>query len=270
MIKLGVNTVLFGDHDLRTAMECIKRAGYNFAEISALAGMANHLPLDDWKNHVTEIRALVDEIELPLTAVEVATNVEEPLMRGLEAAAEIGIPVVNIGPGGQHGPEGEDQMPYLIDHMNAMAAKAVEFGVTLCVKAHVNTVMDDTPTTLQVMEGVTSPAFGVDMDPSHIHRAGEVPKDALAQVIKGVRHIHIRDCDGPGPPPGTPEMQACGRGEIDLMGYCQVMVDSGYDGPVNLEVIGAKEYDLTAQAIIAAESYGYLNACLTACGAEVG
>lgn len=270
MIKLGVNTVLFGDHDLRTAMETIKRSGYNYAEISALGGMANHLPLDDWRNHVTEIQALVDEIELPLTAMEVGTNLEEPLMVAFEAGAEIGIPVINVGPGAIGASRDAEGMAMLIDHMNMMAAKAEPFGVTLCMKAHVKTTMDSTPTTLQVMAGVTSPAFGVDMDPSHIHRAGEVPKDALAEVISGVRHIHIRDCDGPGPPPGTPEMQACGRGEIDLMGYCQVMVDSGYDGPVNLEIIGAKEYDLAAQAIIAAESRGYLNACLTACGAEVG
>jgi sugar phosphate isomerase/epimerase len=270
MIKLGVNTVLFGDHDLRTAMECIKWAGYNFAEISALGGMANHLPLDDWRNHAGDIRALVEELELPLTAVEVGTNVEEPLTLGFEAAAEIGIPVVNVGPGANHAQDNAEDMARLIDHTNAMAAKAEQFGVTLCMKAHVRTSLHNTPTTLEVMAGVSSPAFGIDMDPSHIHRSGEVPKEALAQVISRVRHIHIRDCDGPGPPPGTPEMQACGRGEIDLMGYCQVMADSGYDGPVNLEIIGAKEYDLTSQAIIAAESHGYLNACLTACGAEVG
>ncbi len=266
MVKLGANTVLFGEHDLRTALECIKRAGYDFAEISALGGMADHLPLDDWRNHVTEIRALAEELELTLTAVEVATIVEERLMLGLEAAAEIGIPVVNVGPGAVTAPEGDDPMAFLIDHMNKMAAKADEFGVTLCMKAHVRTTMHNTPTTLEIIEGVTSPAFGIDMDPSHIHRSGEVPKEALAKVIHGVRHIHIRDCVGPGPSPGKPEEQACGRGEIDLLGYCQVMVDSGYDGPVNLEIIGATEYDLTAQAIIAAESRGYLNACLEVCG----
>jgi sugar phosphate isomerase/epimerase len=50
------------------------------------------------------------------------------------------------------------------------------------------------------------------------------------------------------------------------MGYCKVLVEAGYDGPVNLEIIGAKDYELGRQAIIAAESYGYLNACLKACG----
>jgi len=35
---------------------------------------------------------------------------------------------------------------------------------------------------------------------------------------------------------------------------------------VNLEIIGANDWDLSRQAIIAAESYGYLNACLKMCG----
>jgi sugar phosphate isomerase/epimerase len=147
-----------------------------------------------------------------------------------------------------------------------MAARAESFGVCLCMKAQVNTVVYNTPSTLQVMAGVASPAFGVDMDPSHIQRSGEVPSEALKQVVSRVKHVHIRDCQGPGPRPGTPEMQACGRGDIDLSAYCRVLVEAGYDGPVNLEIIGAKEYELSRQAIIAAESYGYLNACLRSCG----
>ena len=78
------------------------------------------------------------------------------------------------------------------------------------------------------------------MDPSHIHRAGEVPAEALSKVLSRVRHIHIRDCKGPGPGPGEPKDQACGRGDIDLPAYFKAMVDGGYDGPVCLEVIGAE------------------------------
>ena len=46
----------------------------------------------------------------------------------------------------------------------------------------------------------------------------------------------------------------------------RMQVQAGYDGPVNLEVIGAAEYALNRCAIIAAESYGYLNAILKANG----
>lgn len=97
------------------------------------------------------------------------------------------------------------------------------------------------------------------MDPSHIYRGGEDPKEALKQVISRVRHVHIRD-SGPGPAPGKAEEQACGRGEVDLFGYCKVLVDSGYDGPVNLEIIGASQYEAGRSGVIAAESSGYLRA----------
>jgi sugar phosphate isomerase/epimerase len=62
-------------------------------------------------------------------------------------------------------------------------------------------------------------------------------------------------------------MQACGRGDIDLMGYFRALVDARYEGPVCLEVIGPEQTLQQAQAI-ASESYGYFNACLKALGAR--
>lgn len=262
-MQLGVNTVLFGGFDLRTALQHIKWAGYDAAEISAIKGMCEHLCLDTWRQGAAAIKALCAELELCLTAMEVAALEEDRLMRAFEAGAEIGIPIVNVGPGGEKG--NAEHLAKSIDTLAKMAEKAEPFGVTLCVKAHVGAAIVDTPTTLQAMAQIDSPAFGIDMDPSHIHRAGEVPEEALAQVISRVKHVHIRDCAGPGPSPGVPELQACGRGDIDLAGYCQVLVDAGYEGPVNLEVIGAGDYALPRCAMIAAESYGYLNACLKGC-----
>jgi len=120
MIRLGVNTVLFGKHDFRTAMQCIKWAGYDAAEISALGGMANHLPLDDWKNHTAEIKAIVEDLDLPLTAMEVGALNEERLMPAFEAGAEIGIPVVNVGPGKSEPGSGEDRQR-VIDKLNVLS-----------------------------------------------------------------------------------------------------------------------------------------------------
>lgn len=265
-MKLGVNTVLFGKYDFRTAMQHIKWAGYDAAEISALKGMCEHLCLDSWKKDAADIKAICADLELPLTAMEEAALDETRLMQAYEAGAEIGIPVINVGPGGSK--DVPEDLAKSIDTLAKMAEKAEPFGVTLCVKAHVGAAIVDTPTTLKAMAAITSRAFGIDMDPSHIHRAGEVPKEALKQVVSRVKHVHIRDCAGPGPGPGAPELQACGRGGIDLMGYCKVLADAGYEGPVNLEVIGAGDYDLARCAMIASESYGYLNACLKACSAR--
>jgi sugar phosphate isomerase/epimerase len=183
-----------------------------------------------------------------------------------QAAVEIGIPIINCGPGGKTGDEASLQQS--IESIGRLAHMAEHYGVTLCVKAHVGAAIYNTPTTLKLMAAVTSPAFGVDMDPSHIYRAGENPVEAMQAVVSRVKHVHIRDCKGRQQGPGKPEFQANGRGDIDLVGYIRVLHTAGYKGPVDLEVIGAKEYSLVQCAEIAAETRGHLQACLQACGAR--
>lgn len=266
MIRLGVNSVLFGGFDFATAAKYIRLAGYDGVEISAIKGMCEHLVLDDWRAQAREIKQIAADNGLELLSMEEAALDEDRLTKAFEAGAEIGIPVINIGPGGKA--DVEEDFARQTDLIAKMAQKAESYGVTLCCKAHVGASIYNTPTTLRAMQKITSPAFGIDMDPSHIHRAGENPAEALKAVLSRTKHIHIRDCKGPGPSPGAPADQACGRGDIDLMAYCKVMVDGGYDGPVCLEVIGAGQLTLPEVSIIAAESYGYLNACLKALGAR--
>jgi len=266
MIKLGVNSVLFGGFDFATAAKHIKLSGYDGVEISAIKGMCEHLDLDNWKAQASELKQIVSDNGLEFLSMEEAALDEDRLMKAFEAGAEIGIPVVNVGPGGKS--DVEEDFQRQTDLLARMAGKAAAFGVTLCCKAHVGSSIYNTPTTLRAMEKIASPAFGVDMDPSHIYRAGEEPADALRPVLGRTRHIHIRDCKGPGPSPGSPQLQACGRGDIDLFRYCKVMVEGGYSGPVCLEVIGANDLPLAEVSIIAAESYGYLNACLKALNAR--
>lgn len=262
MIKLGVNTVLFGKQGLAAAMKHIALAGYDGVELSAIQGMCEHLELDRWREQADEIKALAAENKLALLSMEVASLDEDRLTKAFEAGAAIGVPIVNIGPGGKSNVEEGFQRQ--TDLIAQRAEKAAKYGVTLCCKAHVGGSIYNTPTTLRAMEKITSPSFGIDMDPSHIHRSGELAELALPKVLSRVRHIHIRDCRGKGPSPGEPKDQACGRGEIDLMGYFRAMVDGGYNGPVCLEIIGAGDQELSRQTIIAAESYGYMNACLRA------
>jgi len=260
MIELGVNAILFVGDDLETAFRHIAWAGYDGVEISAIEGHCENLVLDNWKDQAGEIRRLSSDYGLKLLAMEEALLDEERLMMAFEAAQALGIPVINIGPGGKS--DDEEGFQKQTDLIAKMADKALDYGVTLCVKAHVGQCIYNTQTTLRAMKKISSNGFAVDMDPSHIHRAGENPAEALPPVLSRTRLIHIRDCKGRHPGPGKPEEQACGRGDLDLFAYCKALVEGGYHGPVCLEVIGAEGYSVARKAIIAAESYGYLNAIL--------
>ena len=265
MIKLGVNTVLYKGYTLRQAVLNLKAIGYDGFEISAIAGMCEHLDLADWRAQKPEIKALCEETGMELLASEVASRDPERLKLAFEAAAEIGIPVINIGPGGKSDAPGD--LEACIESTAKLAELAQSYGVTLAMKAHVGGAVYSTPTTLKLIEGLKNPFFGIDMDPSHIFRCGEEPENALAAVLPAMKHIHIRDCVLRQGSPGAPLQQICGVGNINLAGYCKEMVNQGYSGPVDLEIIGPT-LSLEDANIVAGESYGYLNALLKLYGAR--
>lgn len=265
-MKLGANSVLFGGFDMNTAFKYLAVAGYDGIELSAIDGMSEHLVLDRWQEIAPEVKRLSKEYGLLLLAMEQPSQDPDKMEKAFQAAVEIGIPIINCGPGGKS--DDEESLKQSIDSLGRVANRAESYGVTLCVKAHVGASIYNTPTTLRALEAITSPAFGLDMDPSHIHRAGEDAIDALKAVISRIKHVHIRDCQGRQQSPGAPEVQANGRGDIDLLGYIRVLHENGYTGPLDLEIIGAKEYELARCVAIAAEARGHMQACLQACGAR--
>lgn len=265
-MKLGANSVLFGGYEMETAFKYIAMAGYDGIEVSAIAQMSEHLVLDRWQEIAPQIKSLAATYELELLAMEQPSRDPATMEKAMQAAVEAGIPIINCGPGGKT--DDPSTLQQTLDELGALAQMAEKYGITICVKAHVGAAIYNTPTTLKVMEAISSPNFGIDMDPSHIYRANENPVEAIAAVISRVKHVHIRDCKGRQQGPGKPEMQANGRGDIDLVGYIRVLHEHGYDGPLNLEVIGAKEYTLEQCCVIAAESRGHMQACLQACGAR--
>ncbi|MCC7354050.1 MAG: sugar phosphate isomerase/epimerase [Anaerolineae bacterium] len=265
-MKLGANSVLFGGYDMETAFKQIALAGYDGIEVSAIDGMSEHLVLDHWREITPQIKRLAQVYSLELLAMEQPSQDPAKMEQAFQSAVETGIPIINCGPGGKSGDEASLQQT--IDSLGRLSVIAERYGVTLCVKAHVGASVYNTPTTLRLMEAITSPAFGIDMDPSHIYRAGENPVEAIAAVVSRVRHVHIRDCKGRQQGPGKPEDQANGRGNIDLVGYIRVLHEHGYTGPLDLEIIGAKTYSPVQCSMIAAEARGHMQACLQACGAR--
>ncbi len=258
--------MLFGGHDMETAFKYLAMAGYDGIELSAIDGMSEHLVLERWQELKPEIQRLSKEYGLELLAMEQPSQDPAKMELAFQAGAEIGIPIINCGPGGKM--DDEETLQQSIDSLGKLADRAEHYGVTLCVKAHVGAAIYNTPTTLRAMEAITSKAFGIDMDPSHMYRSGDNPVEAIAAVVSRVKHVHIRDCKGRQMNPGPPPMQANGRGDIDLVGYLRVLHQAGYTGPVDLEVIGAKELDVLQCAVIAAETRGHMQACLQACGAR--
>lgn len=264
-MKLGVNTVLFCSHDLETAFKVISLSGYDGVELSAIGG-SEHLFLDHWRDQVPEIKRLASVYDLQLLAIQEPDAEPVKLELAFQAADELGIPNVTTDSGGKANDDASFQKT--LDNYANLSQLAEQYGINLCVKPHVGAAIYNTEGMLRLMQAVSSPHFGLNMDPSHIHRAGENAVDTIKMVMPYVKNIHIRDCKGRQQGPGKAELQANGRGDIDLVNFFRVLHENAYPGPVDLEVIGAKDYSLVQCAVIAAEARGHMQACLQACGAR--
>ena len=100
-MKLGANSVLFGGHDLRAAFEHIALAGYDGLELSAIDGMGEHLVLANWRELAPAIKQMSRDYGLALLAMEQPSQDPAIMEQAFQAAVEIGIPIINCGPGGK-------------------------------------------------------------------------------------------------------------------------------------------------------------------------
>src|SRR5256714_12422789 len=98
-MKLGVNSVLFGGHDMEPAFKYPQLCGYDGIEISAIDGMSEHLVLDRWREIAPKLKELSTQYALPVMAMEQPSQDPAKMEAAFAAAAEVGIPIVNCGPG---------------------------------------------------------------------------------------------------------------------------------------------------------------------------
>ena len=264
-MHLGCNTVVFANGDLATALTHIAWAGYRFVELAAINGMAEHIAPSMSDAERRSVREQLAAHGLAATAIEAATTDRARLEAVFGLAGDLEIPIVNIGSGGASGDE--ESTMRAIAHIQDLAALAGRHGLRLAIKPHVGQAIFNAATALRLVDEVREPALGLNFDPSHLYRAGEEPQEVAHRWGKHIVTSHIRDCLSREQRVGPPETQIPGRGSVDLPATLRALREEGYDGPLNLEVIGAKDYELSRAMGIAAESRGYLHRCLQEVGA---
>ncbi|MBO0810695.1 MAG: sugar phosphate isomerase/epimerase [Microlunatus sp.] len=257
MMKLGCNTVLFGAVDLETALDQIAFAGYEYVELAAITGMCEHLSLD---SDPSQIKGMITDRGLTATAIEAATTDADRLRGIFELARALDIQIVNVGSGGRS--DDKESTEASIAHIRELVALAGDHGVRLAVKPHVGQAIYDGATGMRLTDEVDDPALGLNFDPSHLFRADEDPAEIARRWGPRILTSHFRDCASRQRQVGPPPTQIPGRGIVDIPATLAALQSVGYAGPLNLEVIGAKDYTLAQAGSLAAEARGYLNRCL--------
>lgn len=263
-MQLGCNTVLFAGTDLDKALTHIAWAGYRYVELAAIRGMAEHIQPDMDHADAKRIRETIAGHGLQVTAMEVGVPDRSRLEPLLSLAEEIGVPIVNIGSGGTTGDE--ESVKQAISTIAELADVTARHGLRLAVKPHVGQAIHDSKTGMRLMDQVDHPALGLNFDPSHLYRANENPEEVA--TVWGARIVtsHFRDCESREQRIGPPETQIPGRGKVDIPATLRALQQASYAGPLNLEVIGTRDYEISRAMGLTAESRGYLNRCLQEIG----
>lgn len=259
-MQLGCNTVLFGGSDLDIALTHIAWAGYKHVELAAIRNMCEHVSPDMDSSQRRQVREALADHGLGATAMEVGAPDPTRLERIFPLAGDLEVPIVNIGSGGTTGDE--ESVKRAIATIGDLARLAGQHGLRLAVKPHVGQAIHDSATGLRMMDEVREPALGLNFDPSHLFRANEEPQEVARLWGSRIVTSHFRDCASREQRVGPPETQIPGRGNVDIPATLRALRDIAYDGPLNLEVIGAKDYELSRVMGVAAESRGYLHRCL--------
>lgn len=259
-MRLGCNTVLFATQSLTGALERVAWSGFQEVELAAIPGMCEHIV--PGRDDPAAIKAALDAAGLRAVAIEAAMNLLDPqvlprFVAVMRLAAQLGVEVVNTGGGGRsNDPESEKAVQAAI---RQLAPQAHDLGIKLGIKAHVNQAIYNTESALRALEAVEHPGWGINYDASHLYRVGDDVVRAAAVLSKHIASVHIRDTLELVIPIGPPPTQIPGRGSIPLEAVVRTLQQTDYQGPVNLEVIGAARLQDWQAVAIAAESRGYLH-----------
>ena len=282
-MKLGCHTVLFNQLDLYGALQHIGWAGYDGADLSYI-GPARHIELKTQQSYINEVKSIVKKhgVELFSIDTEDLGKTDEDKIKSLtkvfDVAQKLSIPFVAPYLHGKSG--GNEITKRNIKYIKKLSEQAESRGITLAIKVHTGTPIDNTARLIQILDEIDSPALGAILDTRELCRAGEDPSESVSKMGRKLVHVHFRNYPRreempanaspifvslsgqyePWLPPS--ELQIPGRGGIDFPKILRALKDVGYDKAVDLVMTGADTYPLSRQMGIAAESRGYLNRCL--------
>lgn len=232
-MKLGCSTILYGGHPLDTALARIAAAGYEAVELCAIPGMAPHL---DPSADPAEVRRRVADAGLAIESVGASGNLSRATV---ELAGRLGAPAITAGSGGVS----DDEVSFreTTRRIGELASVAADLGVTISIKPHVKQAVYDTPTAQRFMAELAGRAVGLNLDASHLIRAGEEPAESFRRLAEHVATARVRDAtrgvDGPGPV----DRQIPGGGDLDMAALVAAIADLPRPRYAVLEIVGTKD-----------------------------
>jgi sugar phosphate isomerase/epimerase len=227
------STICFKPYMLPEALRGLADAGFENVEIGAVKDFLEHLDPDD--PDVGGASELLDRHGLRCVSMSGHAPLHEELGRkrlrnGLAAGRELGISVLNTFTGDAETPE---ERAAFVEGARALADEAQAAGIRLCIETDSN-LLPTARQGLALLDEIGHDWIRINYDPGNVvYYAGERPEEDLEYALGRLGHVHLKDKRGG---KGMLDFPPLGDGELDLAGMLRRISESGFDGPVSMEI----------------------------------
>jgi sugar phosphate isomerase/epimerase len=253
------STICFKPYTLEEALRGVAEAGFENVEIGAVKGFLEHLDPDRLgADEIDATRRLLDRYGLRCVSMSGHAPLHEEhgrtrLRNVLRAGTELGIGVLNTFTGDAESAEEREQF---VEGARMLADEAQSAGVRLCIETDSN-LLPTAQAGVELLEAVDRDWIQINYDPGNvIYYTGARPEDDIKYGLDRLGHVHLKDQRGG---KGVLDFPPLGEGEIDIPAILADIQDSGFAGPVSMEIEFADyeypEWDVCVDAARRSKAY---------------
>lgn len=230
------STIIFKPYTLEEALRGLAEAGFQHVEIGAVKGFLEHLDPDAIDDAaIADTRNLLDGYGLDVVSMSghAQLHTEEGkrrLTNVLRAGAALGISVLNTFTGDAESP---DEVRRFRDNVREVADAAQAAGIRLCIETDSN-LLPTAEVGRKILEEIGHDWIQFNYDPGNVrYYTGAVPEEDIAYALPRLGHVHLKDQRGG---KGVADFPPLGEGEVDVPRILRSLRDSGFSGPVSMEI----------------------------------
>lgn len=259
------STMVFRTQPLKVALQHIREAGYDCAELCVVPGWVDHY---DVKNatpeKLAEAIATVAASGVRIVAVnfglswldengDIAYNMDKISMNALNLVSALGAKVMTFAAGGIP-PKGKEQvwLKKIAGRNAELAEKAAARGITLSIEAPHKLSIAEQPEQIDAYWADQIDSLKVTLDPAHMTYAGANAAEIAGKLAHRCAHAHLRDAVK-----GN-SLLKYGEGSVDFKAYIAAITGAGYEGKFSMEFPTDSEEEGVARLAHAKEFFAQL------------
>jgi sugar phosphate isomerase/epimerase len=227
------SSIIFLPYTLEEALRGLAEAGFRNVEIGAVKGFLEHLDPD--APDVDRCRALLDENGLTCVSMSGHAQLHTDLGRRrltnvLHAGGELGIRVLNTFTGDAETPE---EVETFKQNVREVADEAQAAGIRLCIETDSN-LLPTAEIGREILDEIGHDWVQFNYDPGNVrYYTGAVPEEDIEFALPRLGHFHLKDQRGG---KGVADFPPLGEGEVDIPRILRRLEETGFSGPVSLEI----------------------------------